>query len=59
MAEPENHYGFDEGGDDDQSIVSVCVCVCCAVLIFFRESLIQPQQPPLSPAHCPISAAYS
>lgn len=26
MADPENHYGFpdDAGGDDDQSIVSVC-----------------------------------
>jgi hypothetical protein len=31
MAEQENHYGFDEGGDDDQSIVSVCV-----VLIILR-----------------------
>lgn len=24
MANQEAHYGFDEGGDDDQSIVSVC-----------------------------------
>lgn len=24
MANQETHYGFDEGGDDDQSIVSVC-----------------------------------
>lgn len=23
MANQETHYGFDEGGDDDQSIVSV------------------------------------